>query len=84
VATTKAKRKRKGQGSPILVRWFDAFSMDEPGSTLLGMEVVMDEIGFYWGESEKYVYIVREISDNNGPRFGMGIPKVNIIRRKWL
>jgi hypothetical protein len=58
--------------------------MEDVGSHFVGTEMTMEEIGFYWGETDKYIYLVREINHEGEARFAIGIPLVNVIKRKWL
>jgi hypothetical protein len=71
-----------------VIRWFDAHSFEGDPLTdddIIGSECVLDEIGFFIGENEKYIYMVREIQHGDPTyRFGMAIPKVNIQRITWL
>ncbi len=50
----------------------------------MGTEMIMQELGYFWGETDKYIYIVREINHEGEARFGMGIPLVNVIKKVWL
>lgn len=80
----KSRSKKTKIGSPVEITWFDAFTTDDPGPTFVGTEMIMEEIGYFWGENEKYIYIVREINREGEARFAMGIPLVNVIKKVWL
>lgn len=76
------------KGSRILyVMWNDScyLSGQISRSEALSDGIVMQTVGFYVGETDKAITVSQDyIGENKDVRHITTIPKVNIIRKRWL